>query len=305
MIRHEHRRGLRRAPRRCRRAQRARPISTIGLVAAGLLAAALPGGCAERGSQARPDQGSGETNPTAPLVLRVYCAAGIRPPMERIKDAFEKQHPGVETRMEYDGAGKLLGRLVTAKAPEYRPDVFVSGDALYGEKARQQGLVDRIETLASFRPVIAVPKSNPKSIGSLADLARPGLAVALGDSRATAVGVATDALLEKANLMAVRRNSRVGGSTVQELGNAVMLGHADAAIIWDATTHQGDFAGAFEVIPIPQAEDVPFVICRIKDARNRDLADAFLKLSTQSELARQAFTAEGYTVSRPEAEAKP
>jgi ABC-type molybdate transport system substrate-binding protein len=75
--------------------------------------------------------------------------------MVRIKDAFERQHPGVEVRMEYDGSGKLLGRLVTAKAPEYRPDIYVAGDALYGEKAREQDLVDRTETLATFRPVIA------------------------------------------------------------------------------------------------------------------------------------------------------
>jgi molybdate transport system substrate-binding protein len=277
----------------------------MGLLAAALLIGALSGGCVERREKDPQDRGSGESHGAASSVLNVYCAAGIRPPMERIKDAFEKQHPGVEVRMEYDGSGKLLGRLVTAKAPEYRPDVFVAGDALYGEKARERGLVDRIETLATFRPVIAVPKSNPKSIRSLSDLAREGVAVALGDSRSTAVGKATDALLEKADLEAVRRNSRVGGSTVQELGNAVLLGHADAAIVWDATTRQGDFAGAFEVIPIPQAENVPIVICRIKDARNRELADAVMKLATQSDLARQAFTAGGYTVSRPETEAKP
>jgi ABC-type molybdate transport system substrate-binding protein len=127
----------------------------------------------------------------------------------------------------------------------------------------------------------------------------------LGDNRATAVGKATDALLEQADLTAVRRNSRVGGSTVQELANAVMLGHADAAIIWDATTRQGDFAGQFKVIPIPQADDMRIVICRIKDARNRDLADAFIKLATDSDLARQAFTEDGYTVMQPNTRTEP
>jgi molybdate transport system substrate-binding protein len=291
--------------RRHVRAPRIGPIATMGLLAAALLVGALSGGCVERREKDFQDRGPGESHRAALSVLNVYCAAGIRPPMERIKDAFEEQHPGVEVRMEYDGSGKLLGRLVTAKALEYRPDVFVAGDPFYGDMAREHELVDRVETLATFRPVIAVPRSNPKSIGSLADLAREGLAVALGDSRATAIGKATDALLEKADLKAVRRNSRVGGSTVQELGNAVMLGHADAAIVWDVTTRQGDFAGAFTVIPIPQAENVPIVICRIKDARNRELANAFMKLATQSDLARQAFTADGYTVSRPETKAKP
>lgn len=280
-------------------------ISSISLLAMALLVGGLAGGCVQRRSNDHQDRAAAHDGPAAPLVLRVYCAAGIRPPMARIKDAFERQHPGVEVRMEYDGSGKLLGRLVTAKAPEYRPDVYVAGDALYGEKAREQNLVDRIETLATFRPVIATAKDNPKLIESLSDLAREGVAVALGDSRATAVGKATDALLERADLMAVRRNSRVGGSTVQELANAVMLGHADAAIIWDATTHQGDFAGQFKVIPVPQADDVRIVICRIKDARNRDRADAFIKLATDSDVARQAFMENGYTVTQPKTAAEP
>ncbi len=276
-----------------------RRVAGIGLSVAAALVAVVPAGCVDRRSTEQDPDGSGGRSAGPARVLTVYCAAGIRPPMVRIAEAFQADHPGVQVRMEYDGSGKLLGRLVTAKAPEYRPDVFVAGDEFYGRRAQEQGLVDRIETMAFFRPVIAVPKDNPNSIETLSDLAADGLRVALGDSRATAVGVATDALLEKADLMAVRRNSRVGGSTVQELANALLMGHADAAIIWDATTYQGDFAGKFKVIAIPQADDVPIVICRVTGAKAAELADEFIEMAAGSEAARRAFREHHYTVRAP------
>ncbi|MCG3179463.1 MAG: hypothetical protein BIFFINMI_01798 [Phycisphaerae bacterium] len=258
---------------------------------------AAPAGCVGRREPAK-KPGSESAPPTA-RTLRVFCATGIRPPVLLIADAFKQAHPGVEVRMQYGGSGALLGMLTTLKAEEYRPDIFIAGEDLYGNQAREQGLADEVLTMATFRPVVAVPRDNPLGIAKLDDLARPDVRVALGDAK-TAIGGATDRLLNKAGLTVIRDNCRRGGSTVYEVANLLLPGQqgnasADAAIIWDATAVQGDFMGRFKLISIPQADDVRIVICRIADTPNRDLADDFIRLATAGQVAREAFTRFGYT----------
>lgn len=224
--------------------------------------------------------------------MQVYCAGGIRPPVKELADQFAADQGGLEIGLDYAGSGELLGR-IRAMAVENRPDLYVAGDEYYGDLAAEQGLVDRVETLARFVPVVAV-KADNQGIHSLADLAGAGVKVALGEPRATAIGKATDKLLSDRGQMAVRRQAVFTGKTVQELANQLLLGHVDAAIIWDATTRQGDYAGKFRIIEIPDAPAVRIVICRVKGTRHPELADAFIKAVT-GEAAAAIFEKHGFT----------
>jgi len=70
-------------------------------------------------------------------------------------------------------------------------DLFIPGPPDYMEKAKEEGLVhgktERI--LAYLIPAILVQRGNPKDIESLADLARPGIRVGIGNPEAVCVGL--------------------------------------------------------------------------------------------------------------------
>ena len=54
--------------------------------------------------------------------------------------------------------------------------------------AKEKGITDYEQRVAYHVPVIAVPEGNPTGITSLADLAKPGVTIIRGDSKAAAIG---------------------------------------------------------------------------------------------------------------------
>jgi molybdate transport system substrate-binding protein len=227
--------------------------------------------------------------------VRVYAAAGLRLPLDELKGDLEARLSGATVSFDYAGTGQLLGKLKTAAAPEYRPDIFIAAEDTFALEAKRLGLVDRIETLGYLVPVLAVSKGSQAGIESLADLGRPGVKVALGESRGPAIGVVSDQILQRAGLGDVRARVTATGSTVQEVANYIALGHVDAGIIWDAIATMGDYRGKLRVIPIPGARPSPILICRVAGCPHPELADAAIRFLTTSESARGALAKYGVT----------
>jgi len=265
-----------------------RATSILPALAALLLSLAMlpAGGCDGRDAPAKTE-------------LKVYCAAGIQQPISEIASAFERGHAEVTVAADFaGGSGTQLGKIRTADA-HYRPDIYVAGDEFYGDRARELGLVDRVETLGYFVPVIAVKKGNQASIHKLADLRRAGLQLVLGDDRKTAIGKATAKILARAGLEDIENVAKVSrGGTVQELAIAVSDGPADATIIWDATARQGRFPERLETFEIPNAPIVRMVICRVAGTPRRELADAFIDQALSAQ-AKASFVKFGFTVALP------
>ncbi len=169
--------------------------------------------------------------------LMFYCAAGIKIPVEEVVEAYEVEY-GVQIRLEYAGSGTLLSRLRVAG----RGDLYLAGDSSYIELGREQGLVAEAIPAAQLRPVIAVPKGNPKNIASVADLTRDDLRIGLGAPEAASIGKQGKALLESIGrwdaVSGAARDRGVFKPTVNEVANDVKLGAVDAGIVWDATVEQ-------------------------------------------------------------------
>jgi molybdate transport system substrate-binding protein len=92
------------------------------------------------------------------------------------------------------------------------------------------------KVVATMTTVIVVQAGNPKKIETLADLAKPGVRLGLGDPKAVAIGRAARECLVKAGVWkTVQRNLVMSAQNVSELTNAVKMKHVDAAIVWDAT----------------------------------------------------------------------
>lgn len=228
-------------------------------------------------------------------VLRLYCGAGIRPPVAQMVDEFEGSH-GVRIESDYAGAAILLSRIkLTGQG-----DLYMPGDIRYVRLAEKDGLIASSATASYFIPVILVAKGNPKGIHSVADLARPGLRVGVGDPEACAIGSVTKEVLSNSGIP--RRdfepNIVFRSLTVNELGMQVKAGKLDATIVWDAIARMYSDAG--EVVPICRdinvISTVPVAVLRA--STHPDLAGKFQDFVT-SRRGREIFTQHGYTTEPP------
>ena len=169
--------------------------------------------------------------------LLVYCAAGLRPAVEKVAADYEREQ-GVSVQLQYGGSNTLLSQLEVAKAG----DVYLAADESYITLAQKKGLVRESIPLALMRPVIAVHQGNPKGIRAIDDLLRRDVKTALGNVDQAAVGKMTRRLLQASGHWE-KLNERVTTSgvfkpTVPEVANDVKIGSVDAGIIWDATAAQ-------------------------------------------------------------------
>ncbi len=166
--------------------------------------------------------------------LLMYCAAGIRTPVEQIAAAYEREF-GVPIQLQYGGSNTLLSQITVAKTG----DLYLSADESYIELGIEKGVVREAIPLAVMRPVIAVRKGNPRQISGLQDLLRDDIKTALGNPDQAAIGKTTRRLLEASGdwsrLEAHVTRTGVFKPTVPEVANDVKLGSVDAGIVWDTT----------------------------------------------------------------------
>jgi molybdenum ABC transporter molybdate-binding protein len=187
---------------------------------------------------------SGTTaNATGPLV--VYCAAGIKEPIEAAAKQYEKTY-GMPVHLQYGGSQTLLANMEVS----HLGDLYVPADDYYIQLAREKKLVAEAIPLATMTPVIAVPKGNPKKIASLDDLLTGNLRISQANPDAAAVGKLTrDALQANGQWDALKKRTLVFKLTVNDVANDVKVGATDAGIVWDATVRQ---MTGLEAIAVPE-----------------------------------------------------
>lgn len=170
--------------------------------------------------------------PARPLL--VYCAAGMKAPMEAIAKDYERRF-GVPVQLQFGGSGTLLSNLRVSK----QGDLFLAADDSFLDLARSNHLIAETLPLARMTPVIAVKRGNAERFRSLADLERDGISLAFANPEAAAIGkVCRDLLRRAGHWDALQPRIKVLKPTVNDLANDVKLGTVDAALVWDSTTAQ-------------------------------------------------------------------
>ncbi len=230
------------------------------------------------------------------IELHMYCGAGIRMPVDRLKRKFEATHPGVRIDVAYAGSGCLLAQLTFAR----RGDLYMPGEAFYLDQAQERGFLVERRHIAYFIPVILVAKGNPKNIKSVEDLLRDDVKVAIGDPEASAIGHVTKTILTRAGIwhkMLSRLHRRA--LNVPELGYWVSLGSVDAAIVWQVQAKQ--FSQKCDFVPIPKHlyDPVEIAIGLLKFSQHPSLAREFMDLLASPE-GQQVFREEGFAISLDE-----
>lgn len=177
--------------------------------------------------------------------LLVYCAGGVREPMEAAAREYEETYR-VPFRIEYGGSQTLLANIELRK----QGDLYVPADDYYIQLARKKQLVAEALPLAQMTPVLAVAQGNPKKIKSLDDLLTGKHKLGQANPDAAAIGKLTrDALQATGQWDALKERTLVFKPTVNDVASDVKLGAVDAGIVWDATVKQ--FPG-LEAVPLPQ-----------------------------------------------------
>lgn len=181
--------------------------------------------------------------------LVLYCAAGLVKPVEAICADYEQEY-GVKVRVEPGGSGTLLSKL---KVSPERGDVFLAAEESYLRDARSEGLIAEVLPAAKQHAVIAVRPGNPKKIASPQDLLRPDVSVALPNPELAAVGRSVRRALSGGQWETLAARVKEPGAkvslvgTVNEAAQAVKIGSADTALVWNSTARQFDL----EFIEVP------------------------------------------------------
>jgi molybdenum ABC transporter molybdate-binding protein len=175
---------------------------------------------------------SADGTPAKPLL--VYCAAGMKGPMEAIARDYERRF-GVPVQLQFGGSGTLLSNLRVSK----RGDLFLAADDSFLELARSNRLIAETFPLARMTPVIAVKKGEESRFRALAGLEQDGVSLAFANPEAAAIGkVCRDLLQQAGRWDALQPRIKVLKPTVNDLANDVKLGTVDAAFVWDSTVAQ-------------------------------------------------------------------
>ncbi len=164
--------------------------------------------------------------------LLCYVGGTMRPAMEALQKEYEAK-TGNKVDFDQGESGQLTIRITETK----KGDLFVCHDPFQMD-LNKKGLEEKFWVMASLSPVIVVVKGNPKKITGLKSLGEKGLKLILTHPLYSTMGHIVPEMGKKAGVWdAIKANviseTRSGG----EAANAVSIGTADAAIVWNAVAY--------------------------------------------------------------------
>ena len=153
--------------------------------------------------------------------------------MEKIVSDYKKEF-GREIDLQYGGSQTLLSQLEVTGAG----DLYLPADDSYLNTAKEMNLISEVLPIAKMEVVVAVSKGNPKSIQKYEDLLREDVKLVQANPDATAVGKVTRRMLKESGQWdALDKSTTAYRTTVTEAANDLLVGAADAAIVYDAVLH--------------------------------------------------------------------
>ena len=231
--------------------------------------------------------------------ITAFVGSASKPPMEEAAAAFEKE-TGIKVYLNFGGSGAMLSQIELSQSG----DLYVPGSPDYMVKAEKKDVIDSdsVKKIAYLIPVIAVQHGNPKDIQSLADLAKPGIEVGIGNPQAVCVGLYAAEILDYNHLLAdVGKNIVVNTESCDKTATLISLKLVDAVIGWDVF-HSWD-PEKIDVVYLP-ADQLPRIAyipgAVTKFAVDKAIARKFLDF-LMSEQGQQIFQKWGYITTESDA----
>jgi molybdate transport system substrate-binding protein len=210
--------------------------------------------------------------------LTVLAAASLTGAFTRIGAEFEQANPDVTVRFSF-GPSDGLATQILEGAPA---DVFAPASPKYMDQVRSDGpgVTDQAEFARNTLAVI-VPSDDPAHVGSLDDLARPGIKLVLAAGGVPAGEYAREILANAGIQREALANVVSNEEDVKGVVQKVLLGEADAGIVY-RTDVTPDISARVREIPIPDGVNViaTYPIAVIDGSDHAPAAEAFVRFVT-------------------------
>lgn len=243
----------------------------LGAALAVSLSACAPGHAGDTAGTANSTVPPGSPGPDG--TLTVFAAASLTTTFTELGNGFEQRNPGASVDFSFAGSSSLATQIIEG-APA---DVFASADTATMRGVTDADLVDgEPVTFATNTLAIAVPAGNPASVGSFADLARPGVRTVVCAPQVPC-GAAT-AQVQRLTGITVTPVSEF--LSVTDVLGTVSSGEADAGIVY--VTDVRAAGSRVESVPFPEARSVvnDYPIARVAGSQHGALAAAFIAFVT-------------------------
>ena len=213
--------------------------------------------------------------------LVVFTAASLKGASGKLGTAFSAMYPGDTAVFNLDGTQNLK---IQVENGAYA-DAFISASNAYTNTLKSEGFFinSTIKPLTTNYVIVILPASNPGNIKNLADLAKPGVKIAIGD-KTVPVGTATSAVL--ANLAkstysqdwnkSVYNNVVTYETTEPGVATKVALGEVDAGFVYEST-YSAAPKDTYSAITIPKDDNYlqTYTIGVMQQTRNSGVAQEF------------------------------
>jgi molybdate transport system substrate-binding protein len=233
--------------------------------------------------------------------ITAFCGSASKPALEEAATQFE-QKTGIRVDLHFSGSGTMLSQMKIAR----RGDLYIPGSPDYMNKAIREGVVDpeSVAIMAYLIIAIDVQRGNPKDIRTLADLARPGIRVGIGNPEAVCVGLYAIEVLERNGLLKqVQHNIITHAPSCSAAASLVAMQKVDAVIGWRVFSEWNpDKIEAILLKPqeVPRLAYIPAALSTY--SRDKEGAQRFIDFLISPE-GQKIFAQWGYIATEKEARA--
>jgi len=231
---------------------------------------------------------------TEPLVL--FCAASNRAVVDAVREDYKKEF-GREIQIQYGPSQTLLATMEVAGTG----DLYLPADDSFLNLAKEKNLVAEVLPLGTMNAGLAVVKGNPKHISTLADLLTDEVRFVQASAKASAIGKLThDVLTRSQQWDALDKATDAYRTTVTDVANDVLVGAADAGVVYDAVLHT--YPG-LEFVSIPELASAQsrVAVGVVNGSKQPSAALHFARYLAASDRGGKRYEEFGFTAEKSEA----
>jgi len=218
----------------------------------------------------------------APVEIVVFAASSLTQAFHSLANVFQAARPTVKVTFHFAGSPTLRTQLEQgAKA-----DLLATADQRQMDLAAAAGVVEGRGVPFAGNSLVVITPADGTAVRTLADLAKPGVKVVLGQpdvpvglyARAALKAMETSAGSAAGYYHRVLANVVSQESNVRQVVAKVALGEADAGFVY-RTDIAGDLAAKVQGIPLPAQVNpsAMYPIALTRHPANREAAQAFLE----------------------------
>lgn len=237
------------------------------------------------------NQTSSDADSSESRGITLYCAASNRAVMEEIRAEYEEE-TGRKINIQYGPSQTLLSQLEIAKTG----DLYLPADDSFLSMGSEKDLIRETLPVAKMQAGLAVVKGNPKSISSLEDALGSEVRLVQANPDAAAVAKLTRKILsESGQWEDLDKATTAYRTTVTDVANDLLVGAADAGIVYDAVLHTYP---KLEFVAIPELEKAASKIAIAVLNCSKKPADAlhFARFVTARDRGLEHYAKHGFSI---------